>query len=92
MPKVILPLCKLQLSWAHRYAPPPASRPPKEIAKIGDLSVPGLLMDTNDQFSTFISALGIEGLKCHYLLIVMLFMQALGKHYTSQQTAVNKNC
>lgn len=53
---------------------------------------PGLLVDTNDQFSTLISMLGIRGLKCHYLLIVMLFMQALGKHYTSQQTTVNKNC
>lgn len=58
--------------------------------KIGDLSAPDLLMDTNDQFSTFISTLGIGGLKCHCLLIVILFMLALGKHCTSQQTTVNK--
>lgn len=71
---------------------PPCIPPPKENTKIGDLSAPGLLMDTNDQFTTFISTLGIGGLKRHYLLIVMLFMQALGKYYTSQQTTVNKNC
>lgn len=86
----ILPLCKLQLSWAHEYSP--LHPTPKENTKIGDLSSLGLLMDTNDQFSTFISTLGIGGLKCHYLLIVMLFMQALGKHFTSQQITVNKNC
>lgn len=42
---------------------------PEENTKIGDLSAPDLLIDTNDQFSTFISTLGIGGLKCHYLLI-----------------------
>lgn len=90
LPKLfyLLPLCKLQLSWAHGHT----SLTPEENTKIGDLSAPDLLMDTNDQFSTFISTLGIEGLKCHYLLILMLFMLALGKHCTSQQTTVNKNC
>lgn len=88
----LLPCLPAGCSSAGSLGIAPATCPPKGNTKTGDLCTSGLLTDTKDWFSTFISMLGIGGLKCHYLLIVLFFMQPPCKHYTSQQTTVNKNC